>query len=234
MPMERTDSLENLFVKPGEPPSAAMIAFRHCGLDIGRRICKNLSMTDVTRIINAISQGETPGSQQLLVAIYKELRQLAASRMALEQPGHSLQATALVHEAWLRLLHSGAPASFENRRHFFAAAGEAMRRILVEQARRRSCLKRGGHLVRVDIDDVDVAAPFPDDELLSLDEAMDQFSSAHPRAAEVVKLCYYAGFTQNEAGDILGISVRTVERQWVFARAWLFKAMENARDSHGE
>ncbi|MFN0129065.1 MAG: sigma-70 family RNA polymerase sigma factor [Verrucomicrobiales bacterium] len=190
-------------------------------------------MTDLTRIINALSNGESAGSGELLPVLYGELRQLAASRMASEQPGHSLQATALVHEAWLRLFNSGASVSFANRRHFFAAAAEAMRRILVESARRRSRLKRGGHLERVDIDDVEVAAPVPDEELLALDEAMDRFSGAHPRAAEVVKLCYYAGFTQSEAGDILGMSARTVERQWAFARAWLFKTIENGRASEG-
>jgi RNA polymerase sigma factor (TIGR02999 family) len=186
-------------------------------------------MTDVTRIINAIGSGESAEAGELLPVLYGELRRLAASRMALEPPGHTLQATALVHEAWLRLVDSGARESFANRRHFFAAASEAMRRILVESARRRRRVRHGAHLERVDIDDVELAAPFPDDELLALDDAMNRLSSAYPRAAEVVRLCYYAGFTLTEAGEVLGVSSRTVGRQWAFARAWLFKDIDNAR-----
>jgi RNA polymerase sigma factor (TIGR02999 family) len=200
-------------------------------IDFERRPCEESVVSDLTRVINALRRGDTGECSDLPAMLYSELRAMAASRMRLEAPGQTLQPTALVHEAWLRLFGSEASVPFENRRHFYAAVAEAMRRILVEQARRRSRLKRGGHLERVDIDDVEVAAPFPDDELLALDDAMDRLTTSHPRAAEVVRLCYFAGFTQAEAGDILGVSSRTVERHWAFARAWLFKAIAIAKAS---
>lgn len=154
--------------------------------------------------------------------VYDELRRLAAWRLANEQPGQTLQATALVHEAYLRLVGKEDP-QWNSRRHFFGAAGEAMRRILVENARRKKRLKRGGQMERVDIQEVDLPAPLPDDELLALDEALDRFTQIDARSAELVKLCFFAGLTQQQAADELGVSITTVERTWAYARAWLFR-----------
>ena len=151
--------------------------------------------------------------------------------MAGEKPGHTLQPTALVHEAWLRLLKPEERARFENRAHFFAAAAEAMRRILVESARRKKRLKHGGQLERVDIDAVDLPLPMPDEELIALDEALDRLTGIDARAAEVVKLCFFVGLTQEQAAKELGISLATAERLWAFARAWLFREMQKQRDT---
>ena len=161
-------------------------------------------------------------SDQLLPIVYRELRKVAAYRMAQEAPGHTLQPTALVHEAWIRLLKPEEQARFENRAHFFAAAGEAMRRILVESARRKKRLKHGGEFQRVDIEDVDLPLPMPADELLALDEALERLMSVDSRAAEVVKLCFFVGQTREQAAKELGVSLSTAERLWAFARAWLF------------
>jgi RNA polymerase sigma factor (TIGR02999 family) len=188
-------------------------------------------MSDVTRILNSLRGSEAGAGEELPTVLYEELRGMAVGRMRGEAPGGTLQPTALVHEAWLRLFDGESNAPFANRRHFFAAAAEAMRRILVESARRKKRIKRGGELERINIDDVEIASPIPDEELLVLDEAMDRFSAAHPRAAEVVKLCYFAGLTHDEAADILGVSARTVDRLWAFARAWLFNAIEKRRGS---
>jgi RNA polymerase sigma factor (TIGR02999 family) len=166
-----------------------------------------------------------------LSQVYQELRQLAAYKMAGEAPGHTLQATALVHEAWLRL--GGQQQHWENRAHFFAAAGEAMRRILVENARRKSRIKRGGNLERVNLEDVDLPSPMPDDELLGLDEALSGLEKTDTRAAEVVKLCFFVGLTQEQAAQELGVSVSTVERSWNFARAWLFRELRKDRNNPG-
>ncbi len=149
--------------------------------------------------------------------------------MAQERPGQTLQPTALVHEAWLRL-GGKADAKFASQTHFFATAAEAMRRILVESARRKKRLKHGGELQRVDVDEVELALPLPDDELLALDEALDRLAAVDSRAAEVVKLCFFVGLTQEQAGKELGISVATAERLWSFARAWLFQEMQKTRD----
>ena len=183
-------------------------------------------MQDITLILDALRRGESDASDALLIQVYAELRTLARSKMAREQPGHTLQPTALVHEAWLRL----GDQRFENRVHFFGAAAEAMRRILVESARRKKRAKHGGGLVRLNMDDVDVVLPLPDDELLMLDEALNGLEAVDARAAEVVKLCYFVGFTQEEAAKELGVSLSTVERLWSFARAWLFREMKSARD----
>src|SRR5207248_3280211 len=153
-------------------------------------------------------------------AYYGEVRRLAAHKMANEAPGHTLQATELVHEAWLRLVGDEA-SKFENRAHFFGAAAEAMRRILVESARRKKRLKHGGELQRVDMDAVELQMPLPDDELLALDEALDRLATVDSSAAEVVKLCFFVGLTQQQAAKELGISLATAERLWSFARAWL-------------
>jgi RNA polymerase sigma factor (TIGR02999 family) len=180
---------------------------------------------DITLILQAVGRGEPGAPDQLLAEVYQELRRLAAYKMAGEAPGHTLQPTALVHEAWLRLAVGGDP-SFENRAHFFAAAGEAMRRILVECARRKKRLKRGGDQQRVDLEDIQLPAPMPDDELLALDEALNRLSAIDPRAAELVKLCYFVGLTQEQAAKELGVSLATVERRWAYARAWLYRELK--------
>jgi len=182
-------------------------------------------MSEITRVINAFQRGDAGAADELVPLIYAELRHLAAAKMAQEQPGHTLQATALVHEAWLRLGASGAP-EFENRRHFFGATAEAMRRILVDSALRKKRLKHGGQLQRVDVDDVELALPLPDDELLALDEALNRLGAVDSRSAEVVKLCFFVGLTQEEAAREMEVSVSTVERLWSFARAWLFREMQ--------
>jgi RNA polymerase sigma factor (TIGR02999 family) len=185
-------------------------------------------MRDVTLILQAAEQGDANAPARLLTLVYEELRRLAAHRMAQEMPGHTLQATALVHEAWIRLVGDEAPM-FASRAHFFGAAAEAMRRILIESARRRNRLKRGGELARVDLDAVEVPAPMPDDELLVLDEALNGLAAVDARAAEVVKLCFFVGLTQERTAEELGLSLSTTQRLWNFARAWLFREMERAR-----
>ncbi len=180
---------------------------------------------DITHILEAIRKGEPGAPDKLLAEVYQELRRLAAYKMAGEAPGHTLQPTALVHEAWLRL--GGNELSFENRAHFFSAAGEAMRRILVENARRKKRLKRGGNQHRADLAETEIAAPMPDEELLALDEALDRLAEKDPRAAEVVKLCYFVDLTQEQAAKELGVSISTVERTWAYARAWLFREIRN-------
>jgi RNA polymerase sigma factor (TIGR02999 family) len=186
-------------------------------------------VTEVTRILESIQQGEGTGADQLLALVYHELRRLAAHRMANEAPGHTLQPTALVHEAWLRLVTPEGQAHFRNRAHFFGAAAEAMRRILVDRAREKKALKRGGNLERVDIDAVELPSPMPDDELLALDEALERLASVDTRAAEMVKLCFFVGLTQEEAARELGVSVSTAERIWAFARAWLLREVRKQR-----
>jgi len=186
-------------------------------------------MSEVTRILSAIQSGERRAAEELLPAVYTELRQLAARRMGNERPGQTLQATALVHEAWLRLERD------ENRKwndsgHFFCAAAQAMRRILVENARRKQTLKHGGHLKRVDAG-LDIAAPLPDDQLLALDEALDQLAVVNSRAADVVKLRFFAGLTEAQVAEQLGVSVATVERTWAFARAWLFNEIQRDQNN---
>lgn len=185
-------------------------------------------MSEVTHILEAIQQGNSKAAEELLPLVYQELRKLAAHKMAGERPGHTLQPTALVHEAWLRLVGNEA-SKFENRAHFFGAAAEAMRRILVESARRKQRLKHGGQLERVELDAVELPLPLPDDELLALDDALDRLSTVDSRAAEMVKLCFFVGLTQAQAANELGVSVATAERLWAFARAWLFREMEKQR-----
>ena len=185
------------------------------------------AMGEITRLLQEMRESDPKAAEELLSHIYHELRALAACKMAHEAPGQTLQPTALVHEAWLRLA-GGDGAQFPNRAYFFAAAGEAMRRILVENARRKMRLKRGGNLERVDIETVDLAAPLPDDELLELDEALTRLAESVPRAAEVVKLCFFVGLTQEQAARELGVSISTVERQWAFARAWLFREIQRS------
>lgn len=181
-------------------------------------------MPEVTAILTALEAGRKEAAGELLPLVYDELRRLAAWRLANEQPGQTLQATALVHEAYLRLVGKDDP-QWNGRRHFFGAAAEAMRRILVENARRKNRLKRGGQMERVDLEEVDLPVPLPDDELLAMDEALDKLATIDPRAAELVKLCFFVGLTQEQAAKELGVSVTTVERTWAFARAWLFREM---------
>ena len=187
-------------------------------------------MSEVTHILEAIQQGQPQAAEKLLPVVYDELRKLAAYKMANERPGQTLQPTALVHEAWLRLVGDRA-FEFENRGHFFAAAAEAMRRILVESARRKKCLKHGGLMERVDMDAVELPLPMPDDELLALDEALNRLTTVDARAAEVVKLCFFVGLTREQAARELDISLSTAERLWGFARAWLFREMEKTRNT---
>ena len=179
-------------------------------------------MSEVTQLLSALERGQAHAAEELLPLVYDELRRLASWRLANEQPGQTLQATALVHEAYLRLVGEGDP-QWNGRRHFFGAAAEAMRRILVESARRKKRLKRGGDLERVELDGLDLPAPMPDEDLLALDEALDRMAEVDPRAAELVKLCFFVGLTQDQAAKELGISTSTVERTWAYARAWLFR-----------
>jgi RNA polymerase sigma factor (TIGR02999 family) len=180
-------------------------------------------MSEVTRVLAAIQQGDPQAAGQLLPLVYDELRKLAAHKMSQEAPGHTLQPTALVHEAYLRLVDADDARSWQGRGHFFAAAAEAMRRILVDNARRKGRLKRGGDQRRVDLDDVEVAAAGPSEDVLALDEALTKLAETHPEKAELVKLRYFAGLTVDEAAQVLGISTSTADRYWTYARAWLFR-----------
>jgi RNA polymerase sigma factor (TIGR02999 family) len=186
-------------------------------------------MSDVTRILNAIQQGDRKAAEELLPLIYEELRRLAAQKMANEAAGHTLQPTALVHEAWLRLV-GDQNQKWDGRGHFFAAAAEAMRRILIEKARRKNALKRGGHFERVNLDDVDVAILADDEMLLLVNDALEGLEKEDPEAAQVVKLRFFAGMTNEETGGALGISARTAKRYWTFARAWLFQELRARTD----
>jgi RNA polymerase sigma factor (TIGR02999 family) len=181
--------------------------------------------SDVTRLLGAMNDGDTSAANELLPLIYAELRKLAAGKMAREQPGQTLQPTALVHEAWLRLVDEDGQAHFQNRAHFFGAAAEAMRRILVEAARRKLALRRGGRQEHLDVDEIEIAAPGDDDELLAVHEALDRLAVESPERAELVKLRYFAGLQIEEAAGAMGISERTAKRWWTFSRAWLFDEM---------
>jgi RNA polymerase sigma factor (TIGR02999 family) len=183
-------------------------------------------MSDVTRILTAIEQGDPKAAEQLLPLVYDELRRLAAQRLVQEKPGQTLQATALVHEAYLRLAGGEVQGPWKSRGHFFAAAAEAMRRILVDRARDKRRLKRGGGWERVDLQDVaieadEIVAP----DLLALDEALDGLAREEPACAELVKLRFFAGLTQEESARALGVTRRTADRYWAFARAWLIHAL---------
>ena len=187
-------------------------------------------MSEVTQILEAIQQGSVKAADELLPLVYAELRRLAAHKMAHEAPGQTLQPTALVHEAWLRLAGSG-EQSWNSRGHFFTAAAEAMRRILIDNARRKRALRHGGRLVRADLDGVDLPLPMPDDELLALDAALDRLTAFNARAAELVKLCYFVGLTQEQAARELDVSVSTAERLWAFARTFLYREIERDRSA---
>ena len=183
-------------------------------------------MSDVTHILSAIDQGDPTAAGQLLPLLYQELRRLAAQKLAQEKPGQTLQATALVHEAYLRLVDGGRAQHWNSRRHFFAAAAEAMRRILVEKARARGSLKRGGWRKRLDLDDLTIAAPERPEDLLALDEALTRLAAVEPQAAELVHLRYFAGQTMSAAADLLGLSLRNTHRLWAYAKAWLLQELE--------
>jgi RNA polymerase sigma factor (TIGR02999 family) len=182
-------------------------------------------MNEVTRILSAIQQGEPKAAEQLLPLVYTELRRLAKQRLAQEKPGQTLQATAQVHEAYLRLVGGDQEKGWDGRGHFFAAAAEAMRRILVEAARRRKAEKRGGGRGRADLDEALLAGGRTPDELLELDDLLERLAAANPRAAEVVKLRFFAGLTGDQTAAALGVSPRGADSLWAYARAWLFERM---------
>lgn len=185
-------------------------------------------MSDATVMLAAIQAGDSKAAEQLLGILYDELRRLAASKLAREAPGQTLQPTALVHEAWLRLVGDH-PSSFKDREHFFRASAEAMRRILIDRARKKQSFRHGGGFERVDFDGVDLAVPAADDEVLAVDEALEKFALKHPLQAELVKLRYFAGLSIEQASEVLGISVSTAKNYWVFSRAWLLKEIESRR-----
>ena len=180
-------------------------------------------MSDVTRILSAIEAGDPHAAEQLLPLVYDELRLLAAQKLAHEKPGQTLDATALVHEAYLRLVDTEKAQRWDSRRHFFAAAAEAMRRILVESARRKRRLKRGGDRVRQELDEADFVLAEPADDLLALDDALEQLGQLDSRKAELVKLRYFAGLTMPQAAEMLGISLSSAEKYWAYARTWLYR-----------
>jgi RNA polymerase sigma factor (TIGR02999 family) len=183
------------------------------------------NMKEATVMTAGIEAGDSKAVEQLLVLVYDELRRLAASKLAQEAPGQTLQPTALVHEAWLRLVGDQNP-SFKGRTHFFRAAAEAMRHILIDRARRKKTTRHGGGYRRVELEDFDLAAPSADDELLAVNEALDKLALAHPVQAELVKLRYFAGLTNEEVSDVLEISVSTAKNYWTFSRAWLLNEIQ--------
>jgi RNA polymerase sigma factor (TIGR02999 family) len=190
-------------------------------------------MNDVTRILSAIEQGDAGASDQLLPLLYDELRKLAAQKLSQEKPGQTLQATALVHEAYLRLVGSHHPV-WNSRGHFFCAAAEAMRRILVENARRKDRLKRGGGRARIEVEHLDVAAPQEPEKLIELDEALTRLATADPQAAELVKLRYFAAMPLKQAAEVLGVSPRTANFLWAYAKAFLLKEVQDEGPARGE
>jgi len=185
-------------------------------------------VSDITVILNRVEQGDPRAAGELLPLVYEELRKLAAARMASESAGHTLQPTALVHEVWLRLAGSDAQVPFANRAHFFSAAAEAMRRILIDHARRRSAEKRGGRWQRVELDRVDIASDADDGTLLLVNDALEKLAREAPNAAGIAKLRFFGGLTLEEAGQVLGVTDRTAKRYWAFARAWLFDEIRHS------
>jgi RNA polymerase sigma factor (TIGR02999 family) len=185
----------------------------------------------VTRVLAAIEQGEPRAADELLPLVYDELRKLARARLASESSGQTLQATALVHEAYLRLVGSDPSVAWDGRGHFFAAAAEAMRRILVEKARRKRRIRHGAGISRIDLDEVASVGDDPSGDVLALHEALDQLAAVEPAVAEVVKLRYFAGLTTEQAAVALGVSLRTANRHWAFARAWLYQRLNPVGDA---
>jgi RNA polymerase sigma factor (TIGR02999 family) len=182
-------------------------------------------MSEITQVLQAMRRGDGRASAELLPLVYHELRQLAAARMNQESAGQTLQATALVHEAWLRMVGDG-DREWKNRAHFFGAAAEAMRRILVDNARRKSRLKRGGDQARVDIAELDLVATSPDEKILLMDEALEKLRAEDPEKARIVVMKFLGGMTNQEVAESLGVTERTVERQWAFAKTWLFQSIQ--------
>jgi RNA polymerase sigma factor (TIGR02999 family) len=187
-------------------------------------------MSDVTQILTAIEQGDAKAADKLLPLVYEELRRLAAQKMSLESPGHTLQATALVHEAYIRLVGSES-RNWRGRTHFFCAAAEAMRHILTENARRKRRLKRGGEQKRIEFDDAYLLVNEPSEDILALDEALTKLAVKEPAAANLVKLRYFAGLTLEQAAEMMDVSCRTADRYWAYARAWLYNEMRDAGGS---
>jgi RNA polymerase sigma factor (TIGR02999 family) len=182
-------------------------------------------MNDVTQILERVEKGDGKAAEELLPLVYDELRKLAAHKMSLQAPGQTLQATALVHEAWLRL--TGAEEKrWESRKHFFGAAAEAMRHILIDRARKRQCVRHGGGQERLDIDAIELPVLVEEDQFLEVNDALEELEKADPEKAQVVKLKFFIGLSEGEAAQILGVSERTIERRWVYAQAWLFERIE--------
>ncbi|MCX6954182.1 MAG: ECF-type sigma factor [Verrucomicrobia bacterium] len=182
-------------------------------------------MSDVTLLLSAAARGNPKATEELLLLVYNELRGLASHKMARERPGQTLQPTALVHEAWLRLVAAKNP-QFENRAHFFAAAAEAIRRILIDRARSKLARRHGGGTQSEQLDEAEIANPAPDEQLLAVHDALDKLALEYPRQAELVKLRYFAGMTIDEAAQLMGISASTANNYWVFARTWLFREIK--------
>jgi RNA polymerase sigma factor (TIGR02999 family) len=183
-------------------------------------------VSEVTRILTAIEQGDVESADELFPLVYRELRRMAAHKMASEPAGHTLQPTALVHEAWIKLVDSPSQ-SWQNRAHFFGAAAEAMRRILIARARRKKAQRRGAGAPHVDVDEIEIASPAPDDQLLALNDALDRFAALEPQQAQLVKLRYFVGLKIEEAAEVLGISEATAKRWWAYARAWLYDEIQS-------
>jgi|SRR5688572_2351329 len=186
-----------------------------------------MRVSNLTRILEAAQQGDLKAADELLPAVYQELRRLAAHKIAHELPGQTLQPTALVHEAWLRV-SGDADKKWDGRAHFFAAAAEAMRRILIDRARRKAAVRHGGGQQRIPIEDVELATPANDDQLIAVSEALDKLGVQHKAEAELVKLRYFVGMTNEEAAEVLGISPRTAKYYWTHARAWLYREIRAA------
>jgi RNA polymerase sigma factor (TIGR02999 family) len=185
-------------------------------------------MSDVTQLLEAIEAGESRAADQLLPLVYEELRKLAGIRMAQEKPGQTLQATALVHEAWLRLVGPGDQKEWNNRGHFFGAAAEAMRRILVDRARQKARVRHGGALERVDLEHVTLATEDNDNTVLAIHDALEKLARESPQKAEIVKLHYFIGLEYQDIARSLGVSLSTVERGWAYARSWLYREMKKS------
>jgi RNA polymerase sigma factor (TIGR02999 family) len=182
-------------------------------------------MSDVTLLLTSVGAGNPRAAEELLVLVYRELRSLASHKMARERPGQTLQPTALVHEAWLRLVAARNP-QFENKAHFFAAAAEAMRRILIDRARRKLANRHGGGQAAEELNEVEIATTEPDEQLLAVHEALDKLAKEYPRHAELVKLRYFAGMTIPETAELMGVSVSTANNYWLLARTWLFREIK--------
>ena len=185
-------------------------------------------MSEITMVLEAIGRGDDCASEELLPLVYAELRRHASARMAQEAFGQTLQPTALVHEAWLRMFGDG-DRRWQNRAHFFGAAAQAMRRILIENARRKSRIKRGGDHVRVDVDNVELAATTPDEKVLLIDDALEKFQTQDPEKAKVVVLKFFGGLTNQQVAESMAVTERTIERHWAYAKAWLFQSIRDQR-----